>query len=113
MTVLSGATELPPIPPRDGDLRIEPEVSRESAEATHADAVRLNRSELWFIIPTFCGNSPARRPDLPRTDHPTPGTTVVPAANSVRTEFIIQRSRSRNEPKCAFASYALCARQRS
>ncbi len=28
-------------------------MSREAAEAIHADAVRLNRSELWFIIPTL------------------------------------------------------------
>jgi len=51
--VLSGATELPPLPPRDGDLSIEADVSREAAEAIHADAVRLNRGELAFIIPTF------------------------------------------------------------
>jgi hypothetical protein len=73
VTVLSGATELPPIPPGDGDLTVEPELSRKAAEAIDTDAVRLNRSELWFIIPTFCGNSPARRPDLPRTDQPDPG----------------------------------------
>jgi len=53
VTVLSGATELPSILPRDGDHTLEPDVSREAAEAIHADAVRLNRSELVFIIPTF------------------------------------------------------------
>lgn len=53
MTVPSGATGLPPIPPRDGNDMLEPDVSREAAEAIHADAVRLNRSGLTFIIPTF------------------------------------------------------------
>jgi membrane associated rhomboid family serine protease len=52
VTLLSGATELPSIPLRDGDHTLEPDVSREAAEAIHADAVRLNRSELVFIIPT-------------------------------------------------------------
>ena len=52
MTVLSGATELPTIPPRDGDLSID-DVSPEAAKAIHADAVRLNRGELTFILPTF------------------------------------------------------------
>ena len=53
MSVMTGATELSSIPPRDGHDTVEPEVSREAAEAIHADAVQLNRSELVFIIPTL------------------------------------------------------------